>query len=316
LPNVEKAAIPGLIAVDWGTTSFRAYLVSANGAIIDRVESTRGIQSVGAGDYEQVLISSLSAWRDVAAPPPIILSGMIGSRQGWVEAPYVSCPAGLAETAAAIVTIKSAAFGEIGVVPGVLADGDPEGPDVMRGEETQIFGALAASSGEDGVFVLPGTHSKWAIVEKGRIVSFKTYMTGDAFGALRNHTILARLMDGPEADGEGFALGVKAARGLKAPGDLLHAIFMARTLGLFERLRSAQLPEYLSGLLIGAELLAAAPRDGAAATIIGSASLTRRYRQAGEILGVALEAAPEDCTVLGQHALFTKWRGLAFSQST
>jgi 2-dehydro-3-deoxygalactonokinase len=307
LATVGKAAAPILIAVDWGTTSFRAYLVAADGAVVDRVESARGIQSVSAGDYEQVLISSLEVWRDKGATTPIILSGMIGSRQGWIEAPYVSCPAGLAEIAAAIVTIKSATFGEIGVAPGVVSDNDPEGPDVMRGEETQIFGALAASGHEDGVFVLPGTHSKWAVVEKGRIVSFKTYMTGDVFGALRNHTILARLMDRSQEDDEGFALGVKAARGLKAPGDLLHAVFMARTLGLFERLKSEQLPEYLSGLLIGAELLAAAPNGGA--TIIGSASLTRRYRQAGEILGVPLVAAPEDCTVLGQRALFAKWRG-------
>jgi 2-dehydro-3-deoxygalactonokinase len=297
------------IAVDWGTSSFRAYLIGAGGAIVDRIESARGVQSIGAGEHEPLLFTLLSPWRRANEAPPILMSGMIGSRQGWVEAPYIRCPAGLTETAAAIVTIQSNPLGAIGVVPGVVADESSLGPDVMRGEETQIFGALAASGRGDGLFVLPGTHSKWARVEAGRIVSFKTYMTGDVFAALRDHTILSRLMDVRQDDAEGFARGVGAARTLTAPGDLLHAIFMTRTLGLFERLRSDQLAEYLSGLLVGAEIIAAAPSCGPAPTIIGSPALTRRYRQAGELLGVTFDAAPDGCVALGQRELFAKWRG-------
>ncbi len=130
-------------------------------------------------------------------------------------------------------------------------------------------------------------------------------MTGDVFAALRNHTILARLMTAGEEDAEGFSAGVQAAKTLNAPGELLHAIFMTRTLGLFDRLTPAQLPEYLSGLLIGAEILAGG-RDGRAATVIGSPSLTKRYCLAGEILGFRLEPAPADCAALGQFALGRK----------
>jgi 2-dehydro-3-deoxygalactonokinase len=297
---------PALIAVDWGTTSFRAYLLDADGAILDRIASERGIQSVASGEYEATLASCVQTWRREAATP-IILSGMIGSRQGWIEAPYARAPAGLNEVAAAIVAIKSEGLGEIGIVPGVSVEDAALGPDVMRGEETQIFGALAASGGADELFVLPGTHSKWARVESGRIVSFATYMTGDVFAALRHHTILARLMSASEEDVEGFAAGVLAAKALRAPGELLHAIFMTRTLGLFDRLTPAQSPEYLSGLLIGAEILAGG-RGVGAATVIGSPTLTRRYCSAGEILGFVLTPAPADCAAVGLLALYRAWR--------
>lgn len=297
---------PALIAVDWGTTSFRAYLLDADGDILDRVTSERGIQSVAKGEYEATLAGYVQNWRRDGATP-ILLSGMIGSRQGWIEAPYARAPAGLVEVAAAMVSIDSETLGKIGVVPGVSVEDAALGPDVMRGEETQIFGALAAASQNEGLFVLPGTHSKWARVEDGRIVSFATYMTGDVFAALRNHTILARLMTSGEEDADGFSAGVQAAKRLNAPGELLHAVFMTRTLGLFDRLTPAQQPEYLSGLLIGAEILAGG-RDGRAATVIGSPALTKRYCSAGEILGRRLESAPADCAALGQLALFKAWR--------
>ncbi len=155
---------PALIAVDWGTTSFRALGLDAGGAILDRVTSERGIQSVANREYEETLAGFVQNWRRDGAMP-ILLSGMIGSRQGWIEAPYVRAPAGLGEVAAAMVAIKSEKLGEIGVVPGVSVENAALGPDVMRGEETQIFGALATNGRSDGLFVLPGTHSKWARVE-------------------------------------------------------------------------------------------------------------------------------------------------------
>src|SRR5207253_2700905 len=114
---------------------------------------------------------------------PILMSGMIGARQGWVEAPYAQCPAGLPEIASAIVTIEARTLGALGLVPGVRVDYPDGAPDVMRGEETQILGALTAMARSDGVFVLPGTHSKWARIKAGRIESFATYMTGEIFGA-------------------------------------------------------------------------------------------------------------------------------------
>jgi 2-dehydro-3-deoxygalactonokinase len=297
-----------IICVDWGTSSFRAYLASLEGEIIARVESAGGILTVGKGDYEDVLARNIAAWQAPRRPLPILMSGMIGSRQGWVEAPYAPCPAGLREIAAAVVTIDTRAFGAIGLVPGVCALDDNGSPDVMRGEETQILGALAAMDRSDGTFVLPGTHSKWARVEDGRILSFATYMTGEVFAALKDHTILGRLMAEAPEDSAGFTEGVREAARLQRPGDVLHAIFMTRTLALFHRLAPSQLSDYLSGLLIGAELLSGAG-SARSAIVIGSAALTARYCAAGAILGMALEAAPDDCAPLGQLALLPHWQG-------
>jgi 2-dehydro-3-deoxygalactonokinase len=185
------------------------------------------------------------------------------------------------------------------ILPGV-SHFAADGPDVMRGEETQILGALGAAGGE-GVFVLPGTHSKWARVENGRIVGFATYMTGEFFAVLKTHSVLGRMMAPPRDDleGPGFARGLDAARALKAPGDLLHAAFMARTLGLFGALEGADLADYLSGLLIGAEILAGA-QGVKSATVIATPALTARYAAAGARLGLQLTPAPENCATLGQ----------------
>jgi 2-dehydro-3-deoxygalactonokinase len=296
------------VCIDWGTSSFRAYLVKSDGTILERSESARGILTVAKGEHEAVLEQIIGGWLSAGALP-ILMSGMIGSRQGWLEAPYAQCPAGLPEIAAAMPAIETRTLGAIGLVPGVSAfDGDGA-PDVMRGEETQILGALAAMNRADGTFVLPGTHSKWARVEAGRIMSFSTYMTGEVFAALKDHTILGRLMEAASADTAGFAEGVRAAAQLERPGDLLHAIFMTRTLGLFDRLGPGQLSDYLSGLLIGAELLSGA-RGAQEVVVIGSPALTARYCAAGDILGMALQPSPEDCAPLGQLALLAHWRGV------
>jgi len=292
---------PSLISVDWGTSSFRALLAEDQGTVIDRVESGRGILSVAKGEHERVLAEAVGAWRQLSAAP-IVMSGMIGSRQGWVEAPYVACPAGLEELAAATIEIATAALGPILLVPGLSTLDSRGAPDVMRGEETQIFGALARTGASDGLFVLPGTHSKWARVEAGRIVSFATYMTGEFFAVLKNHSILGRGMAEGEESGDGFEQGVDAAARLRRPGELLHALFMTRTLGLFDRLGPTQAADYLSGLLIGAEI-AAATQAAKAATVVASAGLTERYRRAGARLGVALTPAPDHCALWGQMAL-------------
>lgn len=292
---------PSLISVDWGTSSFRALLADDRGAVLDRVESNRGILSVAAGEHERVLADAVGAWREGSASP-IVMSGMIGSRQGWVEAPYAACPAGLDDLASAMVEIATATLGPILVVPGLSTLDARGAPDVMRGEETQIFGALARTGASDGLFVLPGTHSKWARVEAGRIISFATYMTGEIFAVLKSHSILGRGMAESEQLGEGFEQGVDAAAHMLRPGDLLHALFMTRTLGLFDRLKPKQASDYLSGLLIGAEITAAA-QEAKAATVVASAGLTKRYCRVGARLGIALTPAPDHCALWGQIAL-------------
>jgi 2-dehydro-3-deoxygalactonokinase len=286
---------PAFIGVDWGTTSFRAYLADADGHALDALIEGEGALALKPGEHEPYLAGRLANWPRL----PVFACGMVGAKQGWREASYVACPAGFAEIAAATLSVPTS-FGVVQIAPGVRALDASGAPDVMRGEETQLLGALAAGGG-DGVYVLPGTHCKWAQVESGRIAGFETFMTGEVFAVLKSHSVLG-LMMGPAREGEGFPRGVEDARGLQRPGDLLHAIFAARTLGLFEALPPDQLGEYLSGLLIGAEILAGA-RGAARATAIGSAALTVRYVEAGARLNVTIAPAPENCALLGLAAL-------------
>ncbi len=291
-----------LIAVDWGTSSFRGYLVDRQGGILDRRETADGILAVAAGGFGTRLSELIGPWRGPHGERPIILSGMIGSRQGWQEAPYVRCPAGLADVATPLRWVDAAGLGPIAIVPGlsVVEDGHP---DVMRGEETQIFGALAQAGARGGLFVLPGTHAKWVRVEAGRIVGFKTYMTGEVYAALKGHTILGRLMSEPACnDLAAFARGVEAGARPGQVGALLHRLFSVRTLGLFDELVGASLPDYMSGLLIGAELTDAAHR-GETITIIANDSLSARYERATYQLGFATVRAPPDCVVAGHVAI-------------
>ncbi len=299
---------PALVSVDWGTSSFRAFLAASDGTALAEVAADRGALGLAKGEHETFLSTQIGAWKQRFPELPVVMSGMVGARQGWVEAPYAPCPAGAAEIAAAAVTIPSATLGPILLAPGLSVLNSRGAPDVVRGEETQILGALKASGGRDGLYVLPGTHSKWARVESGRILGFETFMTGEVFAALKDYTVLGRLM-GPAGPNEpsGFALGVEAAASLERPGDLLHAIFMTRTLGLFERLPPGELAEYLSGLLIGAEIVAGA-RGASSAVVVGSAALTARYRKAGGLIGVELEPAPANCATLGQIALLEQLR--------
>ena len=298
---------PALVSVDWGTSAFRARLVAADGSALDAVEAEIGAVGVASGAHEAFVEAQIGDWLRRCPGLPIVMSGMVGSRQGWVEAPYAPCPAGAAEIAAAMTAVATKRIGRVLVIPGLSARDARGAPDVMRGEETQILGALAASGRSDGLFVLPGTHSKWARVEGGRIVGFATFMTGEVFAALKDHTLLGRLMAPPNAgDGaaaaDAFAGGLAASAALERPGDLLHAVFMTRTLGLFDERPAHALADYLSGVLIGAEVVAGA-QGAAHACIVGSPGLTARYRAAGAALGIALTPAPENCATLGHIAL-------------
>jgi 2-dehydro-3-deoxygalactonokinase len=304
-PFTEIAmSAPALISIDWGTSSFRAYLADDRGHAIEEIPSGKGALALAAGEHEPYLAGRLADWKARFPNVPMIASGMVGARQGWLEAPYAACPAGFPEIAAATVIAPSPTLGGVRIIPGVSARDATGAPDVMRGEETQILGALVASGADSGLFVLPGTHSKWARVQNGRIVGFQTYMTGEVFSVLREHSVLGRMMApmAEGADASGFALGVDAAARMERPGDLLHRVFMARTFGLFGEVPPEQLSEYLSGLLIAAEILAGA-RGARAATVVGSHALVARYAAAGARLGVGLADAPDNCATLGQIAV-------------
>jgi 2-dehydro-3-deoxygalactonokinase len=286
---------PHLIGLDWGTTSCRAYLIGADGAVLDRQLDGPGILKVD-GHFDPWLDSMIGGWIAAHGAAPVILSGMIGSRQGWKEAPYAKCPAGADDIVQALARIAWGGL-DIVLVPGLSTENDGM-PDVMRGEETQIFGALALSGASDGLFLLPGTHSKWAQARDGRIVSFRTFMTGEVFGSLKDHTILARLMkDG--TDPNAFARGVREGAALESAGALLNRVFATRTYGLMETLSASALSDYLSGLLIGAEVAEATRRSKAAITLIASPALAERYADALRLLGHDHALAPEEGVAAG-----------------
>jgi 2-dehydro-3-deoxygalactonokinase len=286
-----------LIGLDWGTTSCRAYLIGAEGAVLERVADGPGILKIENAAFGVALDAMTGRWDSKL---PVILSGMIGSRQGWREAPYALCPAGADDLVRALARVEHASRA-IALVPGLSIDNDGM-PDVMRGEETQVLGALALSGQGDGLFLLPGTHAKWVTVQGGRIVSFRTFMTGEVFGALKDHTILGRLMR-EGADVDGFARGVREGAALGSAGALLNRLFATRTYGLMDRLADTALSDYLSGLLVGAEIAEATRQTKGAVTIIANRALASRYTDALRLLGSESALAPGDCVAAGHWRL-------------
>jgi 2-dehydro-3-deoxygalactonokinase len=261
-----------MIGVDWGTTSFRAFRVGRDGLIRDRRVSPRGILNVPDGRFGDTLREEIGPWLALGEDK-VLLSGMIGSRQGWKEAPYLPCPADPADIAGALVDIGFD-WAKVKLVPGLSGVDESGVAEVMRGEEAQVMGVPALLR-DGGLACLPGTHSKWVRVEGGRIIGFSTHMTGEMFSVLRGHTILARMMrDGP-SDGAPFDAGL--ARSVEA-GGLLHHLFGIRALTLAGRLPETEAPAYLSGLLIGHEVRAALARQpGAVVQVIGAPELTALY---------------------------------------
>lgn len=272
---------PRIVGVDWGTSSLRAALLGPDGTIEAERRSAEGILGVRNGAFATVLRRELTA---LDAPPdlPIVLSGMITSRQGWHECPYLACPADAAALAGALRPASEPGLGPLHFVTGLEHEGPDGLPDVMRGEETQIIGQDDLAPGE--LVVLPGTHSKWVAVEGGRIMRFRTWMTGEVFAVLKAHSILGRLMREGPPDESGFARGVRS--GLDGPG-LLGRLFSARTLPLTGRLAEGAVADYLSGLLIGTEIAeAVAAERPRGVVIVGSDELTERYGKALDIAGL------------------------------
>jgi len=291
---------PALIGIDWGTSNFRAFLLGASGDVIDRRAGPHGIMTVSDGMFGHVLAARVGDWLSDGRLP-ILMSGMIGSRQGWVEAPYVVTPVDIGDLAAGLARVPFEAT-DVRIVPGLkTTEGGKH--DVIRGEETQIFGALARLGIDSGRFLLPGTHSKWATVEASRVSGFATYMTGEIFSAAREHTILGRLMQEGSASGSGFLRGVADGAAPGAPGALLHRLFGVRTAGLFGDIAGVDLADYLSGLLIGAEIADRSALDRQPVNIIASDALAERYRTAASSLGMGAEIVPSDCIVDGYVAI-------------
>lgn len=286
-----------LIGLDWGTTSARAYRIDARGEVLDVRSAALGIQNVRDGAFDAALATLLGDWQRIDAPR--LACGMIGSRQGWLEAPYCETPVSLAALGEGISAVPRA---NIGIVPGVRTRDAHGMPDVMRGEETQIFGAMARSAAlsSGSVAVLPGTHSKWVRVAGRRIERFTTYITGELFGVLSQHSILGRLAGanaGGAAPGEAFRRGVQHARDVKA--GLASLVFSARSAVLVGDLPAEDSLEYLSGVLIGDEIRAGLASGDRPRVLIGEPALCDRYATALREFGMTEIETPGDTAPAG-----------------
>lgn len=291
-PAVDCAAVDCL-AVDWGTSNRRVFDLDADGGIIARREDARGI--LGIADFP----AEIAALQGEADGRPLLLAGMIGSNRGWVEAPYRPAPATVADIASALVWPLPG----VAIIPGVVQTG-AAGVDVMRGEEVQLFGAVALTGNADGLFCHPGTHSKWISVAAGRISRFRTAMTGDIMAALSAQSILSDLLAMPADDDAAFVAGVDAMLG---GGDLVVELF-----GVRARVLTGQLPptagsSRVSGILIGADIVAGlrSQPDGPV-TIVGTPGLCRRFDLALTRAGrTSTIVDGESAFVAGAHAI---WR--------
>ena len=300
---------PHLIALDWGTSNLRASLLDARGQTLETRSAPGGVMAVQGGQFAQALLALCADWL-AQTNCPLMASGMIGSRQGWREAPYLDAPTSLAQAARQLITVPvMVADGHaerlLHIAPGLRCLDSAGEFDVMRGEETQIWGAdLPANS----CCVLPGTHSKWAwLGEGGAIRHFKTFMTGELYGVLTQHSILGRLMvfgaEPGASQHEAFAAGVRL--GLRGHAELPHTLFAARTAGLMGRVTPEALPDFLSGILLGAEIggATAGAEPLQQVTLIGDEALCQRYALALAIKGLAVSRASDGATTRGQWLL-------------
>ena len=266
----------GFIAADWGTTNRRAYLVDSGGKCVDEFEDDKGIMSVPKGGFGDAVAEIRSRLGD----HPLLLAGMVGSNRGWVEAPYVPCPAGLNDLAAALVWPEE---GRSAIVPGVSFV-DPDEADVMRGEEVQLLGAFAAGIiPADALVCHPGTHNKWARLRGGRIERFRTVMTGEIFNLLREGSILADLLSGTAEPDQAFERGAKRGLGGEC---LTSELFKIRARVLLGEADAADAPSFGSGLLIGTDVRVGLHEgDDQEVVVMGRPELTRLYAKALRIAG-------------------------------
>ncbi len=294
------------IGVDWGTTHVRAFLLR-RGKILETKRFVSSLQN-GEGTYYDILNTEIGSWMEEHNTAPCILSGMIGSCEGWYDAGYVNCPTDLS-TLAQSTKIFCEQRKKFFILPGLslskpmtALSGTTQTVEVMRGEETQILGAMKDVAEFDTVFCLPGTHSKWVEMHGASVMKFSTYMTGDAFESLSTHTILSKSINDMRVhDVTYFEYGVKQARD---GGHILRQIFNVRVSDLFNYIPQSGLASYLSGLLIGHEIVSGIhDMSSENYMVIGSPELSRLYKGAFQTLGydvVCLDG--EACAAAGLWA--------------
>jgi 2-dehydro-3-deoxygalactonokinase len=280
----------GFIGVDWGTTNRRAYLIDSAGKKASEFEDGKGILSVAQGDFPK----AISEIREKLGDKPLLLAGMVGSNRGWKEAPYVPCPAGPDDLAKKLVWVGE----REAIVPGVSYVGQGRA-DVMRGEEVQLLGGVAAGLvHHDALVCHPGTHNKWSLLRNSIIHTFGTVMTGELFSLLKEHSILADILQGPVDVNQAFKQGVRFAMERSM---LPATLFEARAGVLLGQMKKEDAPSYVSGLLIGTDVQIGLTWPlGVRISVMGRKDLTRLYAAAIEEAGrEAVELDGEQCFLAG-----------------
>ncbi|MEP4432695.1 MAG: 2-dehydro-3-deoxygalactonokinase [Hyphomicrobiales bacterium] len=286
--TVSSLNAADMIAIDWGTTNCRATLLDANGKELDTRRAPEGAGGLKSTEFEPVFDRLVQGWPDL----PVWICGMAGSRQGWREAPYFSCPAALSELASEFTQITTSSGRLIRVIPGMLFKDERGNADIMRGEETQIAGLLARQPTFEGLVIMPGTHCKWVSVQNGKVLRFQTFLTGELYSLLATASILRHSVSAHEADipadNPAFLSGIEDAMTGTVP--LVAGLFQIRTQDVLNGVLKDDSAARLSGLMIGAEFAAAKSAgwmDGTKdACIIGGRGLTPLYTKACEMAGL------------------------------
>lgn len=294
LPIVARMAklatpeAPQMIGLDWGTSSLRAFLIGSDGTILAERNGSDGIIAVGPdshdlqGAFSRLAQAAIGDWLSDYDRLPILACGMIGSTQGVAEAGYLDLPTDLGAVGRCLTSVELT-IGELHIVPGLQkTSSDATAPDVIRGEETQLLGLLDAEQVEATTVILPGTHTKWVSCQGQRVIDFSTSMSGEMFGLLSTSSILSRLAE-PTDDFHPDAFDWGLSVGADDPGAITSSIFSARSWALDGRLRAEEVNDYLSGMLIGAEVashLTTTAEPAGPVLVCGTADLTMRYSRA------------------------------------
>lgn len=310
---------PALVCVDWGSTNFRCFLLDKKGKLLDSVGAKKGVLSLAPHHFETTLLEHISLWLS-DAELPIIMSGMVGSQKGWSETQYLYCPFDIHSLATHLHWVEHSSTLKIAIVPGIKGHSIAKQPDVMRGEEVQILGAFTLIEQNSTTFkpsikndkclmCLPGTHSKWANIDindkhNAQMLNFSTQMTGEIYSLLTEHSILGQHHQGVSEQKESPLISdafIQGVNGSQNSGGLLHHLFSARTHLLEGVLTSDDVDNYLSGLLLGAEvdaMLNAQP-DIQEVVLVGNENLNTRYQYVLNNKGI------NTCLINGKQAAYT-----------
>ncbi|WP_458723347.1 2-dehydro-3-deoxygalactonokinase [Pseudomonas brenneri] len=300
-----------LIALDWGTSSLRAYKLGSGGQVLEQRSLASGIMHLpseprliagvhSSNGFELAFDAACGDWLDAQPDLPVIACGMVGSAQGWSEAAYRNTPVDVASLGQALHKVRSLRGVDVHIVPGVIEQVGL--PNVMRGEETQVLGVLQNLPASGELLIgLPGSHSKWVEVVDGCITHFDTFMTGELFAVLSKHSILGRTQKiAGQFQADAFDRGVRVALSQDGQRGVLSTLFSARTLGLTAELAPEQQPDYLSGLLIGHELAGLPDRSrNTPIILVGASALCARYQRALALCGFSQVSLAQEATERG-----------------